>query len=208
MKNLILFLILMMSNCYSSSSIDLKSEAIKLSLFQIAINNNVQNTYYGAENGTPGNSTTVFCGVNCFKIGSEYSWNDNIGWGRVCNDSLQQGNADYIPQLGEKALVNIPLIYTKKQIITDISITLIPDNPEITIDNPTLRYANNPGESANAVNCGYEGGYGYWSTRNTSCSRQFCSGYKIKIPGNFSGSLSFKALIYSSLGNTVLSFSL
>lgn len=209
MKNLVLFLILMMSACYSSSSIDLKSEAVKLSLFQIAINNNTQNTYYGAGNGTPASGgTSFFCGTNCFKIGTEYSWNDRPGWGVMCNDNFQQGNSDFLPQPGERALVKIPLIYTAKQIITDISITLIPDNNAIQIANPTLRYANNPGTEANALNCGNDGGYGSWSQNHTQCNRNSCSGYKITIPGNFSGSLSFKALIYSSLGNTVLDFSL
>jgi hypothetical protein len=211
MKIWILLIFLLMNNCDSSTRVDLKNEAIKISLLQLVVTNNIVNNYNGTpgSNGTGGNNTTFFCGLNCLSVGNSYLWHDNSWHSAQCNGAGGIGNSDGLPQPGETGLLSIPLFYSSSAIINDISVTLVPTNPQIQMIKSTNRYPNNTG-TRNGWACEAQSSRdnGWNGVPFTQCYYNSCNGYKIAIPSNFSGGLTFKILVYSSMGNTVFDYSL
>lgn len=218
MKSYLLFVLLFIMNCDMSTTT--KFDYDKISLLLLTVNNNTtinnNSSRPGISNGGNGGTYFSSCGLDCVETHSNYWFDDYRSDGYYCmNDPWPSGNNNGRPDLGEKGVLQIPLIYNGDSPLPKIKAELIPEDSRITIFGwkemyyPELRAPSGKDVYFSCIDTYFE----EWSKLegNLVCnkdSRHQCLGWKIQIPYNFTGYVDFKLLLTSKAGSKVLKYRL
>lgn len=157
------------------------------------------------------NTTSKNCDIDCIDFYKKYTFVDVTPNQQNCTDNYSSGNGNNYPNPGEQGILRIPITYNGNIKISDIRVKLFSIDNQIIIDDSVVRYP----ELKTPKNFQFSCPLSYYENWNESfdinCKPSIislCTGWRIKIPYNYTGNLMLKILFSSSIGDKYFNYSL